>query len=321
MAIGSRSVEAPESAGLLAPAAWIGAAAVGVLERLGAMVVLVPSAFASIFRRERDDESSLQTLISAELWWMLLAGCPLVALVHVAMGSFLSLQAYYGSTFVDGTGAVVGVGLLRNLASMMTGLTLAGYLPVRIIPELRALRRLQRARLAEADQSSPARRAVVDDAPEPTPAPERLAAARLLAAAIATPLLSLWGFSVGTIIGWRASETLMNLPTATFFLMFLRMIWYRDVIGLMIKGAAFGFVIALIACSEGLRLGASEPTSDEGASSPSPEVVELVSACRAMLFATCLSMAAILLMNMTWFVLVYHAVPVYGPSLLQPPTP
>ena len=63
-------------------------------------------------------------------------GCPLVGLVHVAMGSFLSLQAYFGSTFVDGTGAVVGVGLLRNLATLMTGMTLSGLLAGRMIPDL-----------------------------------------------------------------------------------------------------------------------------------------------------------------------------------------
>ena len=54
-------------------------------------------------------------------------GFPLVGLVHIAMGSFLSLQAYYGSTFVDGTGAVVGVGLLRNLGGIMTGHDLLGH--------------------------------------------------------------------------------------------------------------------------------------------------------------------------------------------------
>ena len=37
--------------------------------------------------------------------------------------------------------------------------------------------------------------------------------------------------------------------------------------------------------------------------------------------AASLSMAAILVINMTWFILIYHAVPIYGPSLLQPPTP
>lgn len=292
----SSIVDAPESPGLLSPLAWVGGAALGVLERFGAMALLIPEAIVSVFRRDVDDEWGLRTSTSAELSWMLLAGCPLVALVHVAMGSFLSLQAYYGSTFVDGTGAVVGVGLLRNLATLMTGLTLAGYLPVRIILELRAAGRVR----GEGGET------------EPTPSPGKLAAPRLLAAAIATPLLSLWGFTVGTVVGWRASESLMSLPTSTFFMMFIRMIWYRDVVGLMVKGAAFGLVVAVIACAEGLRLSESESTS-EGA--------ELASAFSAMLRASCWAMLAILLINMTWFVLIYHAVPVYGPSLLQPPTP
>lgn len=292
----SSSMDAPESPGLLFPLAWVGGAALRVVEQLGAMALLIPTAIVSVFRRDIDDEWSLRASTSVELSWMLLAGCPLVALVHVAMGSFLSLQAYYGSTFVDGTGAVVGVGLLRNLATLMTGLTLAGYLPVRIILELRAARRI---REAGADA-------------EPTPSTGQLAASRLLAAVIATPLLSLWGFTVGTVVGWRASESLMSLPTSTFFMMFIRMIWYRDVVGLMLKGAAFGLVIAVIACAEGLR-----PEESESA----PERAELASAFSAMLRASCWAMLAILLINMVWFVLIYHAVPVYGPSLLQPPTP
>lgn len=300
----SPNAHASESPGWLAPFGWVGATAVAILERFGAMALLVPEAIVSIFRRESDDEWSLRGSTATELSWILLAGFPLVALVHVAMGSFLSLQAYYGSTFVDGTGAVVGVGLLRNLASLMTGMTLAGYLPVRMIPELRALQRLRAERSA--------RVVAGDDDSEPIASPGHLAVSRLLAAAIATPLLSLWGFTVGTVVGWRASESLMSLPTSTFFLMFLRMIWFRDVIGLMLKGAAFGFFIALIACSEGLKLGESDPP---------PEGFELVSAGSAMLRASCLAMAAILLINMTWFVFIYHAVPVYGPSLLQPPTP
>lgn len=299
MAVSSGSVEAPESPGWAAPVAWVGAATIGVLERLGTMALLVPTAFASVFRREDDEERGLRAATAAELAWMLAAGFPLVALVHAAMGSFLSLQAYYGSTFVEGTGAVVGVGLLRNLASMMTGLTLAGFLPVRIIPELRATRRVPRLDEAEGGDES-------------TPSAGRLAAPKLLAAAIATPLLSLWGFSIGTLIGWRASGTLMGLPTSTFFQMFLRMIWFRDVVGLMVKGVGFGFVIALIACAEGLRPDGAETAAESSG---------VAALGRSMLLATCWAMAAILLMNMTWFILVYHAVPIYGPSLLQPPTP
>src|SRR5271166_6522783 len=78
-----------------------------------------------------------------QLSWMLAVGMPLVGLVHVAMGSFLSMQAYYGSTFIDGTGAVVGVGLLRNLGGLMSGMILAAILAARMIPELRRLAQRQ----------------------------------------------------------------------------------------------------------------------------------------------------------------------------------
>ena len=40
----------------------------------------------------------LKTLLH-QLSWMLITGFPLVGIVHIAMGSFLSLQAYYGQHF------------------------------------------------------------------------------------------------------------------------------------------------------------------------------------------------------------------------------
>ncbi len=316
----STSMDAPESPGWLAPIGWVGKAVVGTLAHFGAMATLIVSAGVAFVRPAEEDELSLRSATMAELSWMLLAGCPVVGLIHVAMGSFLSLQAYYGSTFVDGTGAVVGVGLLRNLASMMTGLTLAGLLPVRIIPELRAKQRLRRMRQEQEDRPTPTRvpmRGAVDEVyPKPVPSPGRLAAARLLAATIATPLLSLWGFVVGTVVGWQASESMMSLPTSMFFLMFIRMIWFRDVVGLLVKGAMFGFFIATIACSEGLRAEASDSSAEGG-----PNSEESHGYGSSILLAACLSMMAILLINMTWFVLIYHAVPIYGPSLMQPPTP
>src|SRR4029077_16816614 len=83
----------------------------------------------------------LTKIMMQQLAWMLFMGIPLVGMVHIAIGSFLSLQAYYGSTFVDGTGAVVGVGLLRNLGGLMTGLTFAAIIAGRMVPELRILSR------------------------------------------------------------------------------------------------------------------------------------------------------------------------------------
>src|SRR4051794_8439539 len=72
-----------------------------------------------------------------ELAALLIMGLPLVGFVHFGLGSFMSLQAYFGGTFVDGTGAVVGVGLFRNVAPLMAGMTMAGLIAVRTTSALR----------------------------------------------------------------------------------------------------------------------------------------------------------------------------------------
>jgi phospholipid/cholesterol/gamma-HCH transport system permease protein len=237
------------------------------------------------------------------------------------------MQAYFGSTFVDGTGAVVGVGLLRNLATLMTGLTLCGLIACRTIyggfAESAPASALADSAVKR-DSRFPAvtyhhqSAAAVDRRPFPPAGP--LAAPRICASALASVLLALWGFVVGTIIGWQAAAALMGLPTETYFLMFCRMIWFRDVVGMLVKGVFFGLVPAAVCCFEALRvrgnLAAEHELSDEGARRDARGDVAV-----PIVRAVSVSMATILLLNMTWFLLVYHAVPIYGPSLLQPPTP
>ncbi len=154
---------------------------------------------------------------------MLAMGIPMVAMVHIAVGSFLSLQAYYGSTFVDGTGAVVGVGLLRNLGGLMTGLTLAGILAARMVPELRAAQQSAEGPAATGVMgASPAAREQLRPVPpraEPRQRAGRLAGPRIAAAAVACSLLAQWGVAVGTLVGWQASQSMMGLSSDMFFLM------------------------------------------------------------------------------------------------------
>jgi phospholipid/cholesterol/gamma-HCH transport system permease protein len=240
--------------------------------------------------------------MTRQISWMLALGFPLVGLVHMAMGSFLALQAYYGSTFIDGTGAVVGVGLLRNLGGMMSGMILAALLATRMIPELRRLHRLHR-----------------EDPEGPLPVAVRMAGPRIAAAAVACPLLSLWGVAVGTFVGWQAAVSMMGLPTRTFFMMMLKMMWFRDVVGLVVKGMLFGLLPAAICCHEALRAGFREAElAHRGAALHADAGTPLAG---PVFRATCLGIVAILIVNMSWFMLVYHAVPFYGPTLLKTPSP
>lgn len=296
----------PASPLLLRPIGVIGRTVLTVTSYAGGAVLLALGALGWLLRTEKDRAHSLPgfALTTArQLGWMLAFGMPLVALAHMAMGSFLALQSYYGSTFIDGTGAVVGVGLLRNLGGMLSGMILAGLLAARMIPELRRQHDLH-----------------PDVGPgEALPTAVRLAAPRIAAAAIASPMLGLWGVAVGTLTGWQAAVSMMGIPTKTFFLMMFKMMWLRDIIGLLGKGVLFGVLPASICCHEAMRPGFREdPTPDDPASLHADAGAPMAT---AIFRATCLGMISILIVSSSWFMLIYHAVPFYGPTLLKTPTP
>ena len=220
---------------LQAPLARIGRWTLAGVAELGQMATLLGQAARSLVRPPEAAPPFRPALVQ-QLATLLAMGLPLVALVHVGMGSFLSLQAYYGGTFVDGTGAVVGVGLIRNVAPMMAGLTMAGLIAVRTTSELRG-RPLGRARSTTRSGSPIATpRPSVPVEPLYTPDPARLAAVRIAAAVIVGPIMALWGALVGTVVGWQVAQTMLGVSTHGFFSMMWEMLWLRDVTGLVIKG-------------------------------------------------------------------------------------
>lgn len=296
--------DAPISLRMASPVGWMGRQVLARLAYMGGIASVLTLALGSLFQK-RGATDSLPLAVSGQLSWIFAMGFPLVALVHVGLGSFLSMQSYFGGTFVEGTGAVVGVGLLRNVAALMSGLTMAGFLAARITPELRGKWRVAPGAGAELfDQSASG--LVSRPAPVEGFDPGRDVASRIIAAALAGPILSFWGALVGTVVGWRVSGALIGVSTNTFFDMFFMMVWVRDVVGLGVKGLLFGFAASLLACYEGLR---ASPEDDFASVS--------AAACRA----ACLSCLAILVINSGWFILVYHAGPAFGPTLMAPVTP
>jgi phospholipid/cholesterol/gamma-HCH transport system permease protein len=313
------------------PVAWLGRSIIAGLGYVGGVTLLLLQVAGWLIwpwasRRDRAAPGFWRSLMH-QLSWMLFMGLPLVALVHIAIGSFLALQAYYGSTFVDGTGAVVGVGLLRNLGGIMSGMVFAGMLAARVIPELRLVREHISREVDDAEDSRSASGSRVRDRSDRGSSHSlrvsatSLVAPRVIAAAIACVLLSLWGSTVGTVVGWKASESLMGLSTEMFFMMMLKMMWFRDVLGLIVKGILFGALPAAICCYEGLHDGESESEEvDAGGIAGWRGSHGLAPPASVAVFrATWLSMVAILIMNSSWFMLVYHAVPFYGPTLLPQP--
>ncbi len=278
----------------LAPIAWLGAGLFDTAAYVGGIGVLGFGALKAVLAPRRGSPPFLAAVVR-HTDQMLCLGLPLVAVVNIGMGSFLSMQAYFGATFVDGTGAVVGVGLIRNLAPLMVGLTISGLFAAKIVPELRG----DRTALDRDNAWVPDRLSVQPNEPiEPT----RLAASRIVAGMLVGPILSIWGVLVGTLVGIQVARSLLGVTFSEFLATFLGMIWTRDIVGLVAKGILFGGIAALFACYEGLVV-------DDRQTSTAARV------CRAISLAGLI----ILVANSGWFLLVYHSGPAFGPTLLKPP--
>jgi phospholipid/cholesterol/gamma-HCH transport system permease protein len=256
--------------------------AADVVGYLGRLAILATLSLGGIFRRR--GEASFVAETTHQLDRLLGTGLPIVGLVHVGMGSFLSMQAYFGATFMDGIGPVTGVGLIRNLAPLLVGFLLAGIVSIRFVGEFRQL----------PDEA-------IGD-------PGSLVAPRILAAMIAGPVLSVWGSLVGIAIGWLVANSMMGLTLPAFFDMFLEMLWARDIAGLVLKGSIFGGIAGLLACQEGL-------TRRHGHEDHCDFETMVAAATRS----ACLAGVAILFVNSAWFLLLYHAGPPFGPTVLTPP--
>jgi ABC-type transporter Mla maintaining outer membrane lipid asymmetry permease subunit MlaE len=129
----------------------------------------------------------------------------------------------------------------------------------------------------------------------PVPTSGRIAFARVVGAAVAGPCLAFAGVVVGTLLGLLVARSMLGQSSAIFLIKIAEMLQPVDVVGLIVKGMAFAGSSALIATFEGLR-----PESRGG---PNPY--------RAVLR----SIVAILLLNFTWFNLVYLTGDPFGPDV------
>jgi phospholipid/cholesterol/gamma-HCH transport system permease protein len=290
----------------LRPFGFVGRSILDVVHYLGGMGLLGFAALRSIVR-PRGEAAPLRPAVARQLDRIFHFGLPLVAVVHVGLGSFLAMQAYFGATFVDGIGPVVGVGLIRNVAPLMSAMVLAGLLAAQFTTELRSLDRdrvdLDPELVADRESSG---NDPTETAPDAEHDPGRLAASRMIAAVLAGPVLGVWASLIGIAVGYGVAATVLKIGIPDFFDMFIQMLWVRDVVGVFIKGMLFGLVAAWFPCYEGLR-------------KPSGASVEAGSTAEAALRAACLAGVAILVINSAWFLLLYHAGPAFGPTLMSPP--
>lgn len=264
---------------------------------LGGLGLTTLAALGGLFTRRGEAPSILAGIgrCTDRLVW---PGLAIVTLVQASVGGFLAMQAFFGATFREGSGAVVGLGMLRNMGSLVAGWTVAAIAAMLFVRELRS----SHLGLDGDELSVPDRDAVRGLRPDDrvAPAPRRLVTARVVAGALAGLVLSLWGAGIGIGCGLIASQSLLGVPSGIFAQKLLEMVEPFDILSLGLKGALFGAVAAIAACHEGLRAGDNAPAA-------------LVPAATFRAVVTTLIIMSVL--NATFFTLAYLSGAPEGPVL------
>lgn len=168
---------------------------------------------------------------------------PIVGLTCFLMGLIL---AYMGGAQLDRIGAqtyipsLVTVGMVRELAGLMTGIILAGRVGAAFAAQL--------ATMKAGEEIDALRVLGVDPIDE-------LVLPRVLALVLVAPLLIAFASAVGIVAGLIASVTAYGLPASEYVAQSLRSItWTHLLIGLF-KGTLYAALVAVAGCREGLYAG------------------------------------------------------------------
>jgi phospholipid/cholesterol/gamma-HCH transport system permease protein len=170
---------------------------------------------------------------------------PIVALVCGLVGVIL---AYIGAAQLQKFGAqsfiadLVSVGVVREIAALMTGVILSGRVGAAFAAQL--------ATMQANDEIDALRSMGVDPV-------DQLVLPRVLAMALMAPLLTAVGALVGVIAGGLVAVTVFGILPADYALRtFSSLTGAQIAIGLC-KGSVYAVLVALAGCREGLNAGRS----------------------------------------------------------------
>lgn len=168
---------------------------------------------------------------------------PVVGLTALFTGAALALQIFAGSARFSAEFAVpsiTAIGMVRELGPVLGGLMVAARVASSIAAEIGTMKVSEQI---DALQTL---------AVEPM---QYLTAPRLLAATLAMPVLVAVGDSIGIMGGFAVGVTRLDFEAATYLRNTLDFLEFWDIASGMVKGAAFGFIIALCGCFFGIQSG------------------------------------------------------------------
>jgi phospholipid/cholesterol/gamma-HCH transport system permease protein len=180
------------------------------------------------------------------LWQLLQIGwlsLPVVGLTAFFTGGALALQIYAGGARFNAEAVVpqiVAIGIVRELGPVLGGLMVAGRVASAIAAEIGTMKVTEQIDALVTLSTNPLKYLTVP---------------RILAATISLPILVAVGDAIGVFGGFLVSTTRLGFNEAAYIRNTVEFLELWDVTSGLIKGAVFGFLVAVMGCYHGMNSG------------------------------------------------------------------
>ena len=175
-----------------------------------------------------------------QIGWLSL---PVVGLTALFTGAALALQIYSGGSRFNAEAAVpsiVAIGMVRELGPVLGGLMVAGRAASAIAAEI--------ATMKVTEQID----ALVTLSTDPM---KYLVAPRLVMATLSLPVLVAVGDAIGVLGGYLVGTAQLGFAPNAYLRTTVDFLEPWDIGSGLVKGAAFGFIVALMGCYHGMQAG------------------------------------------------------------------
>lgn len=223
---------------LLSPVAALGRVTLGLLAHLGRVAIFAAQVVSHIFRPPWYPREFFHALM--QIGWFSL---PVVGLTALFTGGALALQIYAGGARFSAEAvvpAIVAIGMVRELGPVLGGLMVAARVASSIAAEIGTMKVTEQIDALVTLSTNPLK---------------YLAVPRVVAATLAVPVLVGVGDAIGIMGGWLVGVNRLHFNSAAYLKNTMDFLEVWDVSSGLVKGAAFGFLVALMGCYHGMHSG------------------------------------------------------------------
>ena len=173
-----------------------------------------------------------------QIGWLSL---PVVGMTALFTGGALALQIYAGGARFNAetvVPSIVAIGLTRELGPVLGGLMVAARVASSIAAEIGTMKVTEQIDALTTLSTNPMK---------------YLTLPRVLAATLSVPVLVAVGDAIGIMGGFLVGIGRLDFGANAYLQNTVDFLEARDVISGLVKGAVFGFIVALMGCYHGMR--------------------------------------------------------------------